>query len=173
MWEKWIKKLVSTYVARGTVKMKAEHINSFYTAIQEVFKLMLDLEVEKGNLKVIEDMVSSREANVLLGITGDLQGTVLFAFGGEMALEMVKIMSGMEMKEIDNFVSSALGEVANIIGGNAVTNLTSHNYTCDITPPQVFIGEYKSLSMANKRALQIPLKTKIGEFDINIFLSEK
>lgn len=153
--------------------MKAEHINSFYKAIQDIFQLMLDLDVKKGDLKIIEDMVSSREANVLLGVTGDLQGTVLFAFSSEMALEMVKIMSGMEMKEIDNFVSSALGEVANIIGGNAVTNLTSHNYTCDITPPQVFIGEYKSLSMASERALQIPLKTAIGEFDISIFLAEK
>ena len=34
-----------------------------------------------------------------------------------MTLEMVRIMSGLEMKTIDSFVSSALGEVANIIGG--------------------------------------------------------
>lgn len=152
--------------------MKAEYINSFYKAIQDVFKLMLDLEVKKGDLKVVEDMVSSREANVLLGITGDLQGSVLFGFTGKMALEMVKIMSGMEMKEIDNFVSSALGEVANIVGGNATINLVSHNCACDITPPQVFIGEYKSMSMANKRALQIPFTTDIGDFDVNVFLAD-
>ena len=153
--------------------MKAEYINSFYKAIQDVFKLMLDLEVKKGDLKVVEDMVSSREANVLLGITGDLQGSVLFGFTGKMALEMVKIMSGMEMKEIDNFVSSALGEVANIVGGNATINLVSHNCECDITPPQVFIGEYKSMSMANKRALQIPFTTDIGDFDVNVFLVDR
>ena len=79
-------------------------------------------------------------------------------------------MSGMELKKIDNFVSSALGEVANIIGGNAITGLTKYNYICDISPPQVSIGEYKSYSTASERALLIPLKTDIGEFDINIFL---
>lgn len=83
---------------------------------------MLDTDVEKGDLKVVEGMVCSKDAN--------------------------------------------------IIGGNAITNLTTYNYLCDIAPPQVIIGEYKSLSMANKKALLMPLKTPIGEFDINVFLAE-
>lgn len=152
--------------------MKAEYVNSFYKATQDVFQLMLDMDVERGNLKIVEDMVCSKDANVILGVTGDLKGTILFGFTKEMTLEMVKIMSGMEMGEIDNFVSSALGEVANIIGGNAITNLTNNNYICDIAPPQIIIGKYKSISMANRKALLMPLKTAIGEFDINIFLTE-
>ncbi|CAK7086520.1 chemotaxis protein CheX [Tissierella carlieri] len=152
--------------------MKAEYLNSFYKATQDVFRLMLDTDVEKGQLKAIEGMVCSKDANVILGVTGDLKGTILFSFTSDMTLEMVRIMSGMEMHEIDNFVSSALGEVANIIGGNAVTNLTEYNYICDIAPPQIIIGEYKSISMANKLALLLPLKTHIGEFDINVFLAE-
>ncbi len=153
--------------------MKAEHINSFYQATQEVFQLMLDLDVSRGDLRIIEDLVSNREANVLLGITGDLQGSILFSFDDDTVLKMVHIMSGIEMKEIDNFVSSALGEVANIISGSAATNLTSHNYICDITPPQIFIGKHKSLSLANKKTLQLPLITNIGAFDVNISLAEK
>lgn len=152
--------------------MKAEYVNSFYKATQDVFGLMLDLEVEKDNLKVVEDMVSSKEANVVLGVTGNLKGTILFSFTKDMALEMVKIMSGMDMKEIDSFVSSALGEIANIIGGNALTILTSHDLICDIAPPQINIGEYRSISMANKKALLLTLNTQIGEFDINMFLME-
>lgn len=152
--------------------MKVEYINSFYKATQDVFSLMLDLDVEKNKLGVIDGMISSKEANVILGVTGDLKGTVLFSFPKPMTLEMVRIMSGMEMKNIDNFVSSALGEVANIIGGNAVTNLTGCDYICDIVPPQVIIGDYKSISMVNEKALQLSLDTDIGEFDINIFLTE-
>jgi len=152
--------------------MKAEYVNAFYKATQDVFNLMLDLDVEKGELEVIEGMISGKNANVLLGVTGDLKGSILFSFTDDMTLEMVKIMSGMEMKTIDNFVSSALGEVANIIGGNALTNLTTYNYICDIVPPQIIVGEYKSISMANKRALMIPLMTDIGDFNINIFLAE-
>ncbi|NLY44769.1 MAG: chemotaxis protein CheX [Tissierella sp.] len=153
--------------------MKAEYINSFYSATQDVFKLMLDLDVERGKLDVVEGLISSKEANVILGVTGDLKGSILFSFTKSMTLEMVKIMAGMEMNEIDNFVSSALGEVANIVGGNAITNLTEYNYTCDIVPPQVIIGEYRSLSMANEKALVISMNTDIGEFSVSIFLTEK
>lgn len=152
--------------------MKAEYVNSFYGAAQDVFKLMLDLEVERGELSIIEGLTSSKDANIILGVTGDLKGTVFFSFTKDMTLEMVKIMAGMEMDEIDVFVSSALGEVANIIGGNAITNLSNYNYKCDITPPQIIIGEHKSISMANERALVIPMKTDIGEFSISIFLPE-
>ena len=153
--------------------MKAEYLNPFFTATKDVFNLMLDLEVKKGNVTIVDDMVSSKDANVILGVTGDLQGSVLFAFPKEMALDMVKIMSGMKLDEIDNFVSSALGEIANIIGGNAVTNLVSQNYSCDIVPPQVIIGKYKSLSVASEQAIKLSMITLIGEFDITIFLTEE
>ncbi len=153
--------------------MNVEHVNSFYKATQDVFELMLDLGVDRGKLKVTDGMVSGKETNVTLGVTGDLRGSIVFGFPKEMTLEMVKIMSGMEVKEIDHFVSSALGEVANIIGGNALTNLSSKDIICDIVPPQIYIGDYKSISMANEKSLQLPLKTEIGEFNISIFLSEK
>lgn len=152
--------------------MKAEYVNSFYKAVQNVFEMMLDLKTERGQLGVVEDMIPGKDANVVIGVTGDLTGTVLFSFPEEMALEMIKIMSGMEMDKLDSFVCSALGEVANIISGNAMTNLSEQNYTCDIVPPQVIVGQNKSLSMATDKALVLPLKTKIGEFDINISIKE-
>lgn len=152
--------------------MKAEYVNPFYIATKEVFRLMLNLETQRGDLRVIKDMVPSNDASVLIGVTGDLKGSILFSFSTDMTLEMVKIMSGMEMNEIDSFVSSALGEVANIIGGNAVTKLSEHKYICDIVPPQVFVGQHKSLSMASGKSLLLPLKTEIGEFEIIIFLKE-
>jgi chemotaxis protein CheX len=153
--------------------MKAEYANSFYKATNDVFKLMFDMDPKRGKVAVVEDMVSSKDASVVLGVTGDLHGTILFSFPKDMTLEMIKIMSGMEINTLDSFASSALGEVANIIGGNALTILTENNYICDIAPPQIFVGEYKSFSMANEKALLLSLVTLIGEFDINIFLKEK
>ena len=101
-----------------------------------------------------------------------MEGTILFSFPKEMTLEMVKIMSGMEMDKIDNFASSALGEVANIIGGNAMTLLAKHDYNCDIAPPQIFIGGYKALHVGNGKVLLLPILTPIGQFDISICLKE-
>lgn len=152
--------------------MKAEYVNSFYQATNDVLQMMLDIETQQGNLSILEDAVLSKEASVILGVTGDLRGTVAFSFPKEMALEMVKIMSGMEMDELDSFVSSAIGEVANIIGGNAMTLLASNSCTCDILPPQVMVGECKLFPQDQEKVLKLPLSTPIGEFDLAIFLKE-
>ena len=172
MWAKWINKLENTRKKKEAIDMKAEYINSFYVATQDVFKLMFDLDVRKKELKVVEDMIPSRDLSVLLGVTGDLKGSILFSFPNNMTLNMVEIMAGMKIDKIDTFVSSALGEVANIIGGNALTNLSDKNYQCDITPPQVFIGQHSTISPSEEKALLINLGTTIGDFDINIFLSK-
>ncbi len=153
--------------------MKAEYINPFYKATQDIFERMMDLGTEKKAFKLVTDMMAGREANVIIGMTGDLRGTVLYSFPKEMTLNMVKIMSGMEIDKLDSFVSSALGEVANIISGNAVTYLTEENYHCDIVPPQVIIGENRSISMATENALMLTLRTGIGEFDIYISIKGK
>lgn len=153
--------------------MKAEYVNSFYAATKNVFQLLVDIEPKRVDLKVVDSLSNDKDANVELGVKGDIKGKVLFSFPKNMTLEMVKIMSGMEMDKIDNFASSALGEIANIIGGNAMTLLSENNYTCDIEPPQIYIGDYKAVSENDEKALMMSLMTPIGEFDITISLKEK
>lgn len=98
------------YEVKEDKRMKVEYINPFYKATKDIFKLMLDVDPQKKDLKVIEDMIQAKETSVFLGITGDLQGGIMFSFPKTMALEMIKILSGMDLDIIDSFVSSALGE---------------------------------------------------------------
>jgi len=72
--------------------MRAEYVNAFYKATEDVFHLMLDLDVKRGDIKVVEGLINSKNANVVLGITGDLKGSVLFSFSQDMTLEMARIM---------------------------------------------------------------------------------
>jgi chemotaxis protein CheX len=153
--------------------MKVEYINPFFQATRDVFKMMLDLDTKRGELGVVEELVPVQEANVVIGVTGDLSGSLLYSFPKDMTLTMVKIMSGMEMTQLDSFVTSALGEVANIISGNALTLLSQNDYQCDIVPPQIIVGTGNALSMATEKALVLPLETSIGQFEINISLREK
>lgn len=151
--------------------MKAEYVNSFYNATKDVFRLMLDVDVERSKLEVVNGLVTSRDASVMIGVSGDLKGSVLFSFPKSMALEMIRIMADIEMDELDNFVSSALGEMGNIIGGNAITLLSEMDYSCDIVPPQIIVGTHKSFQVGKDKSLLLTLKSEVGEFDLNIFLS--
>ncbi|HHT36637.1 MAG: chemotaxis protein CheX [Candidatus Wallacebacter cryptica] len=153
--------------------MRVAYVEPFVRAARDVFKLMMDLEATRGELWACDELMPSKEASVAIGVTGDLLGSILYSFPKEMTLKMVEIMSGMAIEELDSFVASALGEVANIISGNAVTHLSNNNYNCNIVPPQIVLGKNVSLSMASKRALVVPMETRIGQFDIFITLSER
>jgi len=150
--------------------MKAEYVNPFYQATKEVFKLMLDLDVSKAQLEALKHS-EDKTVSVTIGITGDLNGTITYTFPEEMILEMVKIMSGMEFQAVDSFVTSALGEVSNIICGNATSGLCALNYNCDITPPRITVGRLESVQ-ENASTTTIPLQTDIGVMTLSITLYE-
>ncbi|SMC69897.1 chemotaxis protein CheX [Sporomusa malonica] len=152
--------------------MKAEFVNPFFQALKDVFKLMLDLEITKSSLAAKKDLISENEVTVAIKLTGDISGSVLFSFPESTTLEIVKIMSGMEMHKLDSFVTSALGEVSNIISGNAVTYLSQANYHCDILPPQIVIRENNSTALDTEQTLTIPLHTSIGGIRLNFAIGE-
>ena len=153
--------------------MRVEYINPFYQATVDVFRVMLSVEPTRGTLRAVQELVPVSEANVGIGVTGDLRGSLLYSFPKAMALDMVRIMSGMEMTKLDAFVTSALSEVANIISGNALTYLSKNSLTCDISPPQVFVGSNGTLAMATEKAIVLPLVTDIGTLEISISLHGK
>ena len=150
--------------------MKAEYVNPFYQATRDVFKLMLDLEITRGQLEIAP--CQGQEVAVSIGLTGDITGLVIFSFPRKTTLEIVKIMSGMEINKLDGFVTSALGEMANIISGNAVTFLAKEHYQCDIRPPRIVISENQDTPQAAKQSLTIPLQTAVGSLNLNIALEE-
>jgi len=56
-----------------------------------VFQLMVDIEPQRGELKLVENLCNNKDANIELGVVGDLKGKILFSFPKDMTLEMVKI----------------------------------------------------------------------------------
>lgn len=150
--------------------MKAEYVNPFYQATIQVFKLMLDLDITRCQSS--EDTHYHSQVNVVITVTGDLTGTILYQFPESMTLEMVRIMSGMEMDSLDGFVTSALAEVSNIISGNAMSNLFQNNYKCDISTPQVVFEQPVKFFKDIKEVLMIPLQTAIGKLTIQLALEE-
>lgn len=105
----------------------------FLEATRNVFQLMLDLsDISDSPAEAFE---CDDEVDISIGVTGDLVGEVVYRFPRETSLNMVKIMSGMEIESIDDFVTSAISEIANIISGNVLTMLAGENMKCDILPP--------------------------------------
>lgn len=77
------------------------------------------------------------DAFVKIGLLGDIEGQVVFGFSEELAFKLIEIMAFSEPEQMDEFVCSALAEIANIASGNTATELSGRGILLDITPPTV------------------------------------
>lgn len=107
----------------------------FLKATCDVFELMLDLS-DISN-RPVETFKCDEELDISIAVVGDLVGEVIYRFPNKTSLNIVNIMSGMEMELVDDFVISAISEISNIISGNVLTMLAGEDLTCDIRPPKI------------------------------------
>ncbi|EHQ90410.1 chemotaxis protein CheX [Desulfosporosinus youngiae] len=150
--------------------MKSELLTSFSDAASQTFKLLLDLDVTTDTVPSLENNDKKEyieNIDIVIEITGDLNGEVMYSFPKDTTLEMVKMMSGMEFKEIDEFVKSALGEIANIISGNALSGLSQAQLICDIRPPKIIEGQTSTVDEGCS-IYQAKVKTSIGDVGLNL-----
>ena len=146
--------------------MEAKYLNPIIAATDSVFQSMLSVKPIKDNIFVQEDLVTDKEANVIIGMTGDVKGSIVYSFSEDMALKVVEAMSGMEMQKLDKFVTSAMGELGNIISGKATTGLAELDLSCDIAPPQIVTGKNINISSEADQVLMVRFNTDLGEFDV-------
>lgn len=152
--------------SKGKLEASKKMTGSFYEATREVFDLMLN--VEASPIKNID--VSAKECiTVRIDIYGDREGSVIYQFPKETILNMVKMMSGMEVSEIDEFVTSAAGEIANIISGKALISMSEQDISCDISPPQFSCDANETFVDENTK---IYVSTEVGKLTIAVNLIE-
>ncbi len=141
--------------------------STFVNATYNVFSLMLDLSDITDH--PAETFLCNDELDISIGIVGDLNGEVIYRFPFATSLGMVNIMSGMQMEAVDDFVTSAISEIANIISGNVLTILAGSDINCDILPPvQCKPGESRQYNLRSSCCIS----TAVGEVCLDIRLNQ-
>lgn len=104
------------------------------TALASLLQCKVDMKVPQVRLLDFKDLGSllggeeQELAGVLLGVEGDITGSILFLVKKEVAMHLVKkLMGDMASDEFGEMECSALKEISNIITGsylNALSGLT-------------------------------------------------
>lgn len=154
--------------------MKAEFVNPFVGAAFDVLKSLGINEVVKGELGVNVSPIKGGEVNVVIGVTGDLIGQIIMFLSEETALALAsKMLMELPTESFDELAKSAIGELGNMVIGNAVTSLGNNGYICSLTPPALFMGRDVIVSTRDMNFLVIPLQTGFGELKLNVALRER
>lgn len=152
--------------------MKVEFINPFIKAAIDVMRSELQSEVERGKLRLETSPSSSHDIAVMIGLTGDAQGVVLFGMSKETGMKMVGQMMGQECSEFDALAQSGIAEMGNVITGMASRGLSENGFVCNITPPTLIVGSNTIISSIDIPRIALPLYTNCGELEIHVALRE-
>ena len=140
--------------------------NPFMEATRSVFEMMLALSDITDH--PAETFACDEELDISIGVTGDLIGEVIYRFPHTTSLSIANALCGMEMKTVDEFVTSAVSEMANIISGNVVTLLEDDDLNCDILPPAVYVpDESKIYALRTARCLN----SSVGDVCLDVRLN--
>lgn len=153
--------------------MKVEYINPFIEAAFSVLEQVLGHTPERGDLAMQPTCFTSQQCNVVCGITGQVQGSVIFGMSLVTADKIASAMLGQQIKSFDQLAASAIAELGNMISGNAMSKLSESGFVSDITPPTIIRGTNVQISTISIPALVVPVKVEQGEISITVGLQSK
>jgi len=149
--------------------MDVSYANPFIVSTIETFKKMLNIEGKTGKIALKASSAYTYDVSGVIGLSGEAQGSISLSFPKDVALKAVSALLGMEIKEMGPDVSDGIGELVNIVAGNAKQYLTK--YSLSISLPKVIIG--RDLQLAPTKGvptLVVPFISSLGEFAIEISL---
>jgi chemotaxis protein CheX len=150
--------------------VEVKFIDPFIRAGFTVLSQVVSASPERGQLSLRSgNTFTSQELTAVLGVNGMAEGVALYGMSDVTASKIAAQMLGQDVDEIDELASSALGELANMITGNATTYLEAAGYRCDITPPSLIRGTGVQITTICP-ALVVPVATQFGKVEINVAL---
>jgi chemotaxis protein CheX len=154
--------------------MKVEYVSPFAEAAISVFEMLIQETPSRGQLKALPTMFTGQQINVMCGVTGSIQGLVIYGMSVTTADRIASRMIGQPVVTFDALASSAIAELGNMISGHSATALMNQGFQCDITPPTIIRGTNVKVSTYDVPALVIPLEfAEIGRFEISVSLNER
>jgi chemotaxis protein CheX len=95
---------------------------------------------------------------------------VVLSFTAELVNILTSRLTGRTISEIDDDVVDTIGEVVNIVTGNAKKGL--EEYRLMISLPSIVRGENHKIlwPVKNTPVIAIPFKTEFGEFNLSVVL---
>jgi len=135
-----------------------------------MFKEMFHFTPGYGKPFIVKDFGNHRwEISGVIGIVGSTEGVIVIRLTRNMAFKLLKEtgMVGKTSKEINSLVTGMVGELANIISGNAINVITDKRV--DITVPIIVQGPNHIISWPQKGPIiSIPFTTPYGPFEMQI-----
>ncbi len=149
--------------------MDVRLINPFINATANVIETMAFIKIKAGKPYLKKDSVAKGDVTGVIGLTGVANGTISVTFQEKCILRIVSNMFGEEMKELNEEIADAVGELTNMISGQARKELEESGKFFHAAIPSVITGKNHTIAhYTSGPKIAIPFYTDDGSFTIEV-----
>lgn len=152
--------------------VRVEFINPFISAVAKTFETMLGLKVHRSKPVLKNNLCALYPVSGIIGLSGNIVGTVILTMTEPVAIKVASALLMEECTTINADVLDAVGELTNMIAGNAKAQL--EEYKLSLSLPNVIHGEATEIKFPeNSQPISIPFDSDFGLLAIEIGFGEK
>jgi chemotaxis protein CheX len=160
--------IASQPVAAPSINPKL--IVPFVNAVRNVFATMVKVQTTLGKPALKTTPTLSYDVSGVIGFSGQAIGSVVVSFQKDAAEALASAFAGTPLKISDPDFPDAIGELANMVAGNAKKDLGS---LASITVPSVIIGAGHTIArLSDVPCVVIPCSTPVGDFAVEVNIKQ-
>jgi chemotaxis protein CheX len=147
--------------------MDVELAKPFIKAVVDVLSTMAGINPKADRPYVKKGNVATGDVTGLVGLTGSKVGSVSISFDKGCAIAIVKNMLGDDIQDIVQDVKDAVGEITNMVSGQARAGLSEMGIPMQGSTPTVIMGDNHTIAhVTSAPIMAIPFNTPVGKFTI-------
>jgi chemotaxis protein CheX len=148
------------------MNLNSKLIMPFVHSTMNVFTTMVHVKPEISKPRLKDDAETTYDVSGVIDFSGDVIGSVVVSFELETARKLVNALVGSEIDPSSADFVDAIGELANMIAGNAKKDL---GCAANIAIPTVIIGKARLIGrLTGVPCVVIPCHTSVGDFAVEV-----
>ena len=154
--------------------MDAKVINPVIQATADILEKVGSLPIKVKKPFIKEDPRARGEITSIITLSGDISGTVSISFPGKCILSVVSKMVGEPMLKMNDDIKDALGEITNMISGQATQLFEMTGQSLKASLSQVVMGKNHTIPHnADTVVLGVPCMSEHGEIMLEMSFEEE
>ena len=154
--------------------MDVKLINPFLIAAMHVLKTMAQVDAKPGKPFLKKNDIAIGDVSAIIGITGAAQGSMALIFTEQCIKDIAANLLGEPCTELNHEVRDAVGELTNMICGDARRRLAEDGFVLQAGIPTIVGGRSHTIThIASGPCLAVPFETSQGSFMVEVAFSKE
>jgi chemotaxis protein CheX len=148
--------------------MRMDLIQPFIGSLDAVLAEMMKSPATIADLSMEEEGYRKKGLAAVVTFKGQIEGRIVLDMEPQAAAKVAECLAGTDVDPSDAIVSEAVCELANMVIGNAVTQLNDRGFQFKVLPPQVLAHEQCDKAGQDSEATILRFETSSGNVHLNI-----